>query len=155
MNSEFDAIGAFDVIEHIKEDEAALASVRRALRPNGIIVVTVPQHQWLWSLVDEQAGHKRRYARRELLAKLVAAGFEILHVTSFVMTLMPILYVMRLAKRRRSAAVSDLDWSELEIPRMANAVCSVAMLIDEALIVSGISLPAGGSLIAIGRKRAP
>ena len=155
FESEFDAIGAFDVIEHITEDEAVLAGFHRALRPSGIIVVTVPQHRWLWSFVDEQAGHKRRYDRRELLAKLMGAGFDILHITSFVMTLLPILYVMRLAKRQRSAIVSDFDLSELEIPRAANAVCSAAMLIDEALINSGISLPAGGSLIAIGRKRAP
>jgi SAM-dependent methyltransferase len=153
--SEIDAIGAFDVIEHIAEDESALAGFCRALRPSGIVVVTVPQHQWLWSSVDEQAGHKRRYARQDLLAKITAAGFDILHVTSFVMTLLPVLYAMRLAKRPRDTSVSDIDWSELEIPLVANSVCSAAMLIDEALMIGGLSLPAGGSLLAIGRKRAP
>ncbi len=153
--SEFDAIGAFDVIEHVTEDEAVLTGFCRALRPGGIIVVTVPQHRWLWSFVDEQARHKRRYSRQELLAKLVAAGFDILHVTSFVMTLLPALYVIRLAKRSPSAVVSDVNWSELEISRTANVVCSAAMRVDEALMMSGISLPTGGSLLAIGRKKTP
>ena len=151
--SEFDAVGAFDVIEHITEDEAVLASICHALKPGGIIVVTVPQHQWLWSSVDEQARHKRRYARQELLAKFAAAGFDVLRITSFVMTLLPVLYVMRLSKRPRCTTASDIDWSELEISRVANAVCSAAMRIDETLITAGISLPAGGSLLAIGRKR--
>ena len=56
--STFDAVGAFDVIEHIVEDDAVLASVRRALKPDGIFIVTVPQHTWLWSPTDVQALHK-------------------------------------------------------------------------------------------------
>jgi SAM-dependent methyltransferase len=152
--SVFDAVGAFDVVEHIAEDEAVLASIHRALKPDGIVVLTVPQHAWLWSSVDGHAGHKRRYSRKELLTKLVGAGFETVHCTSFVTTLLPVLLAARLAKRPRSAAESEIDWSELEISWAANAVCTAAMRIDEALIRAGISLPAGGSLLAVGRKRA-
>jgi len=57
--SEFDAIGAFDVIEHIEEDIEVIRSARAALVKNGILVVTVPQHAWLWSGADEHAHHKR------------------------------------------------------------------------------------------------
>jgi SAM-dependent methyltransferase len=148
----FDAIGAFDVIEHIAEDEAVLASIHRALKPGGIIIVTVPQHGWLWSSIDEQARHKRRYARRELLAKFAAAGFAPLHSTSFVTMLLPILCAARLSKRARARAGSELDLSELEISPVANAVCSVAMRLDELLIRAGLSLPFGGSLLAVARK---
>jgi len=153
--SEFDAIGAFDVIEHVAEDEAVLTSFYRALKPGGIVVLTVPQHQWLWSSVDERAGHKRRYARQVLLDKLVATGFDISYVTSFVTTLLPVLYVLRSAKRSHSSTVANVDWSELEIRQIANGICSAAMLIDEMLIGCGISLPAGGSLLAVGRKKKP
>src|SRR5690606_22871969 len=58
---EFDVIGAFDVLEHIVEDGQVLAQMREALKPNGIILLTVPQHEWLWSPVDEFACHVRRY----------------------------------------------------------------------------------------------
>jgi SAM-dependent methyltransferase len=151
--SAFDAVGAFDVIEHIVEDDAVLASVRRALKPGGIFIVMVPQHMWLWSATDEQALHKRRYTRRQLLAQLGTAGFDILHCSSFVTTLLPVLYASRLAKRRRSTADSATDSYELEISRVANTLCSAAMRIDEALIGLGLSLPVGGSLLAVARKK--
>ncbi len=148
----FDAVGAFDVIEHVGEDGAVLASIHRALKPGGIVVLTVPQHKWLWSATDEQAMHKRRYTRQDLSAKLVAAGFEILRCTSFVTALLPVMYLSRLAKRRRAVTSAETDLYELEISPAANAVCSAAMRIDEALIGVGLSLPAGGSLLAVARK---
>jgi SAM-dependent methyltransferase len=152
-NSEFDAVGAFDVIEHVNEDAAVLTSIRRALTVGGIVIVTVPQHKWLWSGTDEQAMHKRRYTRRELTAKLEAAGLEILRVTSFVTILLPVMYASRLTKRRRPNATSEIDLYELETSRAANTVCSAAMRIDEALLSLGVSLPFGGSLLAVARKK--
>lgn len=59
----FDLIGAFDVIEHIEEDEAALAAIHRALAPGGVAIIAVPQHPWLWSEADDVAHHARRYSR--------------------------------------------------------------------------------------------
>src|SRR4029077_3610296 len=84
FEAEFDVIGAFDVLEHIEEDEQALGELFRCCRPGGGIVITVPQHRFLWSAADEYAYHKRRYSRRELISKVRMAGFEILRVTSFV-----------------------------------------------------------------------
>jgi len=50
---EFDAIGAFDVLEHIEEDEQVLIQIRDALKLRGAMLLTVPQHAWLWSpIVD-------------------------------------------------------------------------------------------------------
>lgn len=151
--SVFDAVGAFDVIEHIDDDGAVLANMNRALKPGGIVVVTVPQHQWLWSATDEVAMHKRRYTRQELSAKLSAAGFATLYCTSFVTALLPIMYLSRLGKRQRPAASAPTDVYELEISPVANTVCAAAMRLDEALIGIGLSLPAGGSLLAVARKK--
>ncbi|HXC17167.1 MAG TPA: class I SAM-dependent methyltransferase, partial [Holophagaceae bacterium] len=61
FRNHFDLIGAFDVIEHIEDDEAVLSEMLRALRPGGGVLLTVPQHRWLWSPVDVFAGHARRY----------------------------------------------------------------------------------------------
>jgi 2-polyprenyl-3-methyl-5-hydroxy-6-metoxy-1,4-benzoquinol methylase len=147
----FDAVGAFDVIEHIDEDERVLTCIHRALKPDGIVFLTVPQHEWLWSAVDEQARHKRRYERAPLLAKLAVTGFQVLRATSFVTALLPVLWASRRAKREGST--SEIDWSELEIARPANAFCSAAMRLDEILIAAGVSLPIGGSLLAVARKK--
>jgi ubiquinone/menaquinone biosynthesis C-methylase UbiE len=149
----FDAVGAFDVIEHINEDERVLTSIRRALKPGGVLIVTVPQHKWLWSWADEQARHKRRYRRRELCDKVMAAGFEMVRATSFVTALLPILYLSRFAMKRSESGASEIDLSELEISRTANMVCAAVMRIDETMIGAGFSLPLGGSLLAVARKR--
>jgi hypothetical protein len=108
---------------------------------------------WLWSATDEQALHKRRYTRRQLSAKLGTAGFDILYRSSFVTTLLPVLYASRLAKRGNSTADSAMDSYELEISGVANTLCSAAMRVDEALIGMGLSLPVGGSLLAVARKK--
>jgi SAM-dependent methyltransferase len=47
FENEFDVIGAFDVLEHIKEDEEVLSQMRMALKPEGLMLLTVPQHAWL------------------------------------------------------------------------------------------------------------
>ena len=73
--SELDAIGAFDVLEHIEEDEAVLQQIYKALKPGGFVFITVPQHHWLWSAVDEYACHVRRYGANELHEKVRQGGF--------------------------------------------------------------------------------
>jgi len=44
----FDIIGAFDVIEHIDDDEKVIQEVFKALKPNGYFLITIPQYKWLW-----------------------------------------------------------------------------------------------------------
>ena len=60
---------SFDVLEHVDEDEASLAAMRRLLKPGGRIVLTVPAHQWLWSAHDVGLHHMRRYSRSQLVRR--------------------------------------------------------------------------------------
>src|SRR4030095_1631809 len=101
FRGEFDVIGAFDVLEHIKEDEEVLAQMYQATRPRGGVLLTVPQHSFLWSEVDDYSRHVRRYSASELKAKVKRAGFETLRTTSFVSLLLPVMFISRL--RQRSA----------------------------------------------------
>ena len=87
---EFDVIGAFDVLEHIPEDDAVLAGMHRAVKLGGGILVTVPQHPSLWSATDEYACHVRRYSAVDLHSKIRNAGFEIILSTSFVTLSLPL-----------------------------------------------------------------
>lgn len=144
---EFDVVGAFDVIEHVDEDEQVLAQMRDAARQG--VLVTVPQHPRLWSAVDEPGKHRRRYTRRELVRKLRAAGLEPLRVTSFVTLLLPLMALSRV--RDRGAEEYD-PLTELRIGRSANAVLGAALTAERAAIRAGVSLPAGGSLLAVARR---
>lgn len=70
------AIGLFDVIEHIPDDDTTLRSLHPLLAPQGRIYATVPAHAWLWSSADEHAGHQRRYTRRSIADLFLGCGFE-------------------------------------------------------------------------------
>jgi len=146
---EFDVVGAFDVLEHIAEDEAVLRAMHRALRPGGGVLVTVPQHPALWSAQDEHAGHRRRYTRAELTAKLGAAGFVGIKATSFVSLLLPL---MAAARRRKRAGADPFE--ELRIGGVANLLLEKVLDVERVLIRLGVSLPFGGSLLAVARKAA-
>jgi SAM-dependent methyltransferase len=149
----FDAIGAFDVLEHIAEDEAVLDCVREALRPSGLLLLTVPQHPALWSPQDLHAGHVRRYTARELRRKLDAAGFQVVRAASFVSFLLPLMVVSRL-RMRRAPADPDFDAIDtLRQPRPVNLALEAVMRVERGLIRNGFGLPAGGSLLVIARKR--
>lgn len=145
FRAEFDVVAAFDVIEHIEEDEAVLAQMHAACRPGGGVMITVPQHAWLWSARDEFAGHKRRYARAQLVRKLSAAGFQRPWTTSFMTLLLPL---MALARRRRQFRPS----AELEVGAAANGVLGAVMALERGLIAAGLRFPAGGSLLAIAHR---
>ena len=97
----FDAIGAFDVLEHIEADGTVLAQTFKALKPGGHLIVTVPQHMFLWSPLDEYAHHFRRYARGEIERKMLESGFEVRRSTSFVTLLLPAMVASRLIKKER------------------------------------------------------
>ena len=147
---EFDVIGAFDVLEHIEEDELVLTQMRSALKPGtGGIVITVPQHQFLWSVVDEYSHHIRRYERQELVEKVEKAGFEILRVTSFVSSLLPLMYLSRLSKKGQSETYNPN--SEYCIPKLANSLLESILSAERKGIEAGLSYPMGGSLLVVAR----
>lgn len=146
---EFDVVCAFDVLEHIVEDDAVLAQMYKSCRPGGGIMITVPQHQWLWSYKDDFAHHQRRYARNELETKVATAGFRVQAVTSFVSLLLPLLYLSRV----RECAPEGFDpQRELEISPLLNRIFSFVMLIELLLIRAGFRFPAGGSLLLLAKK---
>lgn len=148
FSSAFEVIGAFDVIEHITDDRAALQSMYHACRPGGGVVLTVPQHAWLWSSLDDFSRHKRRYTRRELADKLRDAGFRIVALHSFVSLLLPLLLVSRLYDRK---AVGFDPLREFSFPAL-NPILGAVMEIERLTIRMGVRWPAGGSLLAVAVK---
>ena len=66
----FDLVCAFDIIEHVEDDDGALSEVSRTVKPGGAILVSMPLHPALWTSFDDFVGHKRRYDPQQLLAKL-------------------------------------------------------------------------------------
>ncbi|MEW5943869.1 MAG: class I SAM-dependent methyltransferase [Pseudomonadota bacterium] len=150
FEDEFDVIGAFDVLEHIEEDRLVLSQMFRAVSPGGGIILTVPQHRFLWSRQDDYAYHVRRYEARDLKEKVEQAGFRIERMTSFVSLLLPLMLISRLRKR-----APDLDFDplqELRVAPWANYTLEKTLDLERAVIRAGGSFPAGGSLLLVARK---
>ena len=150
FREEFDVIGAFDVLEHIQEDERVLAEMERAVKRGGGILITVPQHQSLWSNVDNIAGHVRRYSVHDLIRKINRAGFKVLRTTSFVSALLPLMFMSRL--RHGNASGKRVASSEFKLSRFANAALERVLDAERVVIRMGVSMPAGGSLLVVARK---
>ena len=151
-DSELSAIGAFDVLEHIKEDDLVLQQIYKALVPGGQLFITVPQHQWLWSAVDEHACHERRYLAKDLHQKLHAAGFKIIRSTSFVTSLLPFMLLSRILKKNQSASEYNLT-EELRLNPFLNKLFEFFLRLDAVMIYMGISLPVGGSRLIVAEKQ--
>jgi SAM-dependent methyltransferase len=149
--SEFDVIGAFDVIEHINEDDAVLAQMHSAIKPGGGLIITVPQHPWLWSETDDAAHHVRRYGRGEMERKLrkAASGFRILRSTSYTSLLLPVMIISRLLRRRGSEAS---PFAELQVSGWLNRALSSVMWLEIWLTRSGLNWPFGGSRVIVAQR---
>lgn len=150
FRDEFNCIGAFDVLEHIDDDSLAIRNIYQSLNSGGLLLITVPQHQWLWSQSDEIACHCRRYEPGQMEGKLSEAGFEIVRTTSFMFLLLPLMALSRLWQR---FARPDFNaWSELRLPRAISAIFAVILKFELSAIKSGINFPAGGSRFIVARK---
>jgi SAM-dependent methyltransferase len=136
-----------DVIEHVDDDVAALRAARAAVGEGGLLVVTVPAYQWLWSGHDEVLGHRRRYTAAGLRAAVERAGFDVLRVSYFNTLLFPLLAAVRGWKRLRGDRGHDLRRPAAPLNRLLEGVFAF-----ERHLVPHLPLPFGASLLLIGRR---
>jgi len=150
FDREFDVITSCDVLEHIDDDSMAARECYRALVPGGGIIVTVPQHRWLWSAVDTFSRHRRRYSRPQLVALMQQAGFVVERVTSFVTVLLPLVVLSRMRSRRMDDGFDATR--ELKIGRRLNMLLEHLLDLERRAIQAGISFPLGCSLLIVARR---
>jgi len=149
FRNEFDVIGAFDVIEHVRDDINAMEQIYAALKPGGTFILSVPQHMFLWSKFDESGCHFRRYSKKELENKLKPIGFDILSSMSFNSLLLPLMILVRYMNDRKKK-VDVLD--ECRISPRINFILSVVLKLEFRLIRLGLNFPVGGSRLIIAKK---
>jgi 2-polyprenyl-3-methyl-5-hydroxy-6-metoxy-1,4-benzoquinol methylase len=143
LPSGFDAVCAFDVIEHVEDDAGELRRLASAVRPNGIVMVTVPAYRLLWGRMDEVAGHIRRYRLRQLDRVMRQAGLRRLHASYFNSWLFPVVALGRLAGFPRENHEIDMP------PRPLNASLR-AIFSSEAHLATRLTLPFGVSVLYLG-----
>jgi SAM-dependent methyltransferase len=72
----FKVVIMLDVLEHIEDDIACLHEARRVLSRDGIAVLIVPAHPFLFSSWDKVVGHHRRYSKSRLRMVFRDVGFQ-------------------------------------------------------------------------------
>jgi SAM-dependent methyltransferase len=80
---QFDLACAFEVLEHIQDDAAALKCWERLIRPGGNLLLSVPAWQHRFGPMDENVGHFRRYSPDDLSRRLQEAGFADPRITVY------------------------------------------------------------------------
>jgi SAM-dependent methyltransferase len=110
---QFDLVCAFEVLEHIEDDAAALTAWRQRLRPGGWLLLSVPAHQRRYGPWDELVGHFRRYDPPALTALLGSCGFGEVQIRQYGFPLGFVLETGRdLIGRRRLAAAANASVAE-------------------------------------------
>jgi len=151
-DSSVDAISVFDVLEHLDDDVRALAEFNRVLRPDGLLLITVPAYRFLWSEHDEALMHRRRYVASELHMKLNRAGFDV-RVRSYAVffAFFPIVFY-RLFRGLFPKDPMAPKASHVMLPRPLNAFFAWTLRI-EASLIRIVRLPWGSSIVAVAQKR--
>lgn len=148
---EFDVVCLFDVLEHLHDAAEAVRCLKSMLKPGGLLILSVPAHQWLWSRDDVIAGHFERYNKKKLDEIFHICGVKRLYMRYFFLIILPFLLLRRWLKKDCGSPVKTSEKVELEIHPLANCVLDY---LTRAEGVLGHCLPnwAGGSLFAIAQK---
>ncbi len=125
-----DAVGLFDVLEHIDNEKPFLDHIADVLKPKGLLYITVPAHRFLWSWSDVQAEHFRRYSRQALV-NTISASFDVIYSTYFFGALVMPIFLFRTIPYRAGIRTKNILKAETEhgtdgsiLPRMLLRVLS-------------------------------
>ncbi len=151
-NSSIKAIGLFDVLEHIERPEEILTEIKRVLRPSGLLIITVPAHNFLFSDFDLSIGHFRRYSRATLTKTLEESGlildsidyfFQALVIPAFILRRIPYL----LGRRNSFSKIKNTIDKQSRVMQIMNQIVKLAFRVENYF-----NLPFGLSIIAVVRK---
>lgn len=153
----FDLVCAFDVIEHVENDQLAVSEMKRVTKNDGVIFITVPTFMSLWSHHDVINHHFRRYqlSQIETLFKNQDDGKKIF-TSYFNFFLFPPIYLVRkisnLLKSGKNRSGSGSDFEAFK-PGIMNNVLFRIMHFESKFINKEIKLPFGVSLLYTWKKR--
>ena len=118
LQGKYDSAICLNVLEHIDDDEGALARMATLLEPGGRLIILVPQYRFLMSEMDRRLGHFRRYSHRELRAKLEGAGLSVETIKNFNALGIPGWYVNNTLMRGTSLGANKVRLFDATVPIM-------------------------------------
>lgn len=156
-DAHFDAVSAFDVVEHVSDEKQALDEVFRVLKPGGVFMMAVPAYEWAWTSHDDLQNHHRRYTRRRACRSLRRSEFEVERSTYAFAGVFPVFAAERFVRRwrERNGNTPELDPNGLvRLPqpsRFQERVLRWASKADE-VVLPRLNLPLGSSVFVVARR---
>ena len=145
----YDLIVLADVLEHIKEDSNASKTLKKFLKPQGQILITVPAYNFLFSKKDEVLKHFRRYGYNEI-KNLISKNFKILRITFFnTLLFFPITLITFIFKIFRVDYIEDVENTPNKL--INNLLYYIFSI--ELFFLKYIDFPFGVSIIIVGEKK--
>jgi 2-polyprenyl-3-methyl-5-hydroxy-6-metoxy-1,4-benzoquinol methylase len=136
-----DLVTFMDVLEHLEKDGDVLKRTYQQIRAGGVLVISVPFDQKLFSNWDTLLGHYRRYGKKQLADLLEETGFEILTLRTMWSFLYPVAWVRKLKEKK-----------DTEFPKVSYLLNSLLLFLSKMEFLFP-PLPFGTSLIAVARKK--
>ena len=151
------SVGLFDVVEHIENDAHFLKSIYSLLQPGGKVFITVPAYQFLWSQVDIEAGHFRRYRLGQIKKKLKNSGFEIEFSSYFFGYLLVPIFLFRalpykLSKANKTRGENQSSEEHKAGNFLIKSAINFIFNVELSLIKIFGALPLGASCIIVAKK---
>lgn len=150
-DSTFDMVVALDVMEHIEDDAAALKEWLRVIKPGGMIFITVPAYQWLWSDHDVVMHHYRRYSTGQIRSLTKAYPVKIIKLSYMIVFSLPLIIAYRLARNLTNPRASRQKSSIIKVPALVNSFF-IMMLSIEARALRLVDALFGTSILLVARK---
>lgn len=150
------AVGIFDVLEHIANEQSFLRTIHHLCIPGGRLYITTPAYSMLWSDEDNYAGHYRRYTKRKLMHALIKAGFCIEYMT-YIFIILPFpIFLMRSVPYylglRRGIKIEREYREHRPMKGYPGHLMELLFLTELHAIQRGFSIPFGSSCLVIARK---
>jgi SAM-dependent methyltransferase len=146
----FDLAIGFDVMEHLGDDLAGIEEIKRVLRPGGKYFLSVPAYNFMWSLSDDIAHHRRRYTYSSFLSLLVNAGLVPKKISYFNTIFFPLAVIQRFLNKILKVQLKEDDFIPI-LPPLMNKIFTWVFSF-EAYPLRWINFPYGLSILAIGEK---
>lgn len=144
IQTRYDLVTFFDVLEHIQNDENAMQTAYDLIADNGYVMATVPAYQFLYGPHDMSAKHFRRYTKTKIVGLLEKAGFQVTYASYWNSLLLPISILLRMSGRGGGDCLKQ--------PKTLDSLLGKILSL-ETRALPYLSLPFGLSIVVVGRKR--
>ena len=136
-NNTVDSVCYVNVLEHIKDDRAALYHAYQILRSKGHVLIFAPALSFLYSELDKKVGHYRRYSKKELIEVVTSVGFSIKRVKYFDMAGIIPWYIAFVLLKSTTTGDNVSLYDKLIVPIMKKVEAIIKPIIGKSLIVIG------------------